>query len=238
MVIELNQLEKFKGTVKLSLADKTLVTTIQELLIHFGLLGGEPDGIAGHQTLKAFARFKEKEYLENPDTLGETTAIALVEAYKEHPTPVDHSTPAPGEKIIDIPGRKEIFSSQPVYDGSHFTWGEMTKNLSRIPENSTITKNLIRLAQHLDELRDYLGNRAISINSAYRPPAVNRAVGGVSNSRHLVGDAADIVVNGISPHEVYSRISEWHGDRGGLGNSSVFTHIDLRGYRARFKYGI
>lgn len=36
----------------------------------------------------------------------------------------------------------------------------------------------------------------ISISSGYRSPALNRAVGGVSNSQHLTGEAADINIGG------------------------------------------
>ncbi len=45
----------------------------------------------------------------------------------------------------------------------------------------------------LQPLRDYLGC-PITITSAYRCSQVNKAVGGVSNSQHLTGNAADCVV--------------------------------------------
>ena len=43
----------------------------------------------------------------------------------------------------------------------------------------------------LDPLRQAWG-RPIIVNSGYRSPAVNRAVGGVPNSQHTRGEAADI----------------------------------------------
>ena len=42
----------------------------------------------------------------------------------------------------------------------------------------------------LDPLREYLDS-PIVINSGYRNPEVNKAVGGVSNSQHALGKAAD-----------------------------------------------
>lgn len=45
----------------------------------------------------------------------------------------------------------------------------------------------------LQPLRDYLGC-PITITSAYRCSQVNKAVGGVANSQHLTGNAADCVV--------------------------------------------
>lgn len=43
----------------------------------------------------------------------------------------------------------------------------------------------------LEPLRELLG-RPIVINSGYRCPELNKAVGGVSNSQHMKGEAADI----------------------------------------------
>lgn len=47
------------------------------------------------------------------------------------------------------------------------------------------------LAPGLQRMRDLLGMPLI-VSSAYRSPAVNRAVGGASNSQHMQGLAADI----------------------------------------------
>lgn len=48
-------------------------------------------------------------------------------------------------------------------------------------------------AHVLDPLRERYGS-GIRVTSAYRSPAVNKAVGGVANSRHLLGLAVDVVV--------------------------------------------
>lgn len=55
-----------------------------------------------------------------------------------------------------------------------------------------IVDNLNRLADYLDNIREKLG-KPILIISGYRSPMLNRAVGGVANSQHLKGLAADIV---------------------------------------------
>ncbi len=48
------------------------------------------------------------------------------------------------------------------------------------------------LVEHLlDPLREAWGH-PLRVNSGYRCEALNRAVGGVSNSQHLLGEAADI----------------------------------------------
>jgi zinc D-Ala-D-Ala carboxypeptidase len=64
-------------------------------------------------------------------------------------------------------------------------------------------KNLQELAFILEGVRYFLDERAIVISSGYRSPAVNAAVGGVANSDHVLGMAADLKVPGYgSPREV------------------------------------
>ena len=58
-----------------------------------------------------------------------------------------------------------------------------------------VRKNLMALVDNvLDPLREWYG-KPIYVNSGYRCPALNKAVGGVANSQHLTGQAADIDVN-------------------------------------------
>lgn len=232
----MNPLENFQASVNLKYAHPDLIRAVQQQLIKIELLDGPADGKAGPLTMAAFAKFKRLEYLENPEILGRTTAAALLEASEARPAPSDNSTPDVGDRIVRIPEAGQVWASKPVYPGSHFSWGELTKGLDRIPETILITRSLVKLTRHLDAVREFLGNKPIKITSAYRPRAINRAVGGASSSRHVYGDAADIVVAGIPAHQVYWKLNEWHGDKGGLGDSDVFTHIDLRGYRARWDY--
>lgn len=55
-----------------------------------------------------------------------------------------------------------------------------------------VVDNLNRLADYLDGIRAKLG-KPILINSGYRCPVLNKAVGGVANSQHQKGLAADLV---------------------------------------------
>jgi uncharacterized protein YcbK (DUF882 family) len=106
-----------------------------------------------------------------------------------------------------------------------------------MPANSGVVYNILKVVDALEEIRKMYGNRPMQINSWYRDPATNAAVGGASQSRHLSGDAVDFVFAGISPFDVYAKLDPWWGSKGGLASSSVFTHIDVRGYRARWSYG-
>lgn len=56
-----------------------------------------------------------------------------------------------------------------------------------------VIQNAIALVENvLDPAREKLG-MPIKVNSGYRCPLKNKAVGGVENSQHLRGEAADIV---------------------------------------------
>ena len=59
-------------------------------------------------------------------------------------------------------------------------------------EEHRVKENLSSLClEVLQPLRDYVG-RPIIVNSGYRTKEVNRLVGGVKNSQHLTGEAADL----------------------------------------------
>lgn len=81
------------------------------------------------------------------------------------------------------------------------------------------------LVKMLDQIRDYFGKEVI-INSGYRTASHNAAVGGVSNSQHTLGKAADIVVKGVPPAAVQTYAYDQLN--GTVGTYSTFTHIDTR----------
>lgn len=63
------------------------------------------------------------------------------------------------------------------------------------------TARLRSLSHKLQILRNAVG-KPLYINSAFRSDAVNRAVGGVRNSLHLYGCAADVSIRNLSPDEL------------------------------------
>ena len=123
----------------------------------------------------------------------------------------------------------------------------MTKNFSKeefdcndgskMPIN--VYHNMVKVANKLQSLRDYIG-KPIQVNSAWRSEEYNASIGGVKNSQHIMGRAADIVIKGMTPIEVSKIIEELisKGDmlQGGLGIYSSFVHYDIRGTKARWDY--
>lgn len=103
-----------------------------------------------------------------------------------------------------------------------------------LPEarRSAYFKSLVTVANKLQAIRTQFG--PVIISSGWRSLRVNTAVEGKLNSRHLVGQAADFNIKGLSPQQVQHLLdSTWPG---GLGYGKSFTHIDIRPYRARFTY--
>lgn len=84
------------------------------------------------------------------------------------------------------------------------------------------------LVTWLQKIRDIAG-KPVTITSAYRCPVNNRAAGGVSNSKHCLGMAADIQIKGLEPNDI-AKIAEQVGCRGILRytGSKNFVHIDTR----------
>ena len=91
----------------------------------------------------------------------------------------------------------------------HFSLAELTKTNTKIKNvpNEAQVENLKRLCGWLEQLRRRPtpspsllregSEEPIIINSGYRSPEVNRAVGGVATSNHLTGCAVDIHVTGL-----------------------------------------
>ena len=113
----------------------------------------------------------------------------------------------------------------------HFTLGEFTKSNSHpevynIPSHEAIA-NMKRLCQWLEELRKRYNDKYVTtpslssrpsaargeifeepirLNSGYRSPQLNRAIGGAPTSNHLTGCAVDIRVSGMEQLIRYAAI--------------------------------
>jgi len=109
------------------------------------------------------------------------------------------------------------------------------KDGSKMPPE--VFNNILLLVKELQTLRDFIG-LPITINSGYRSPEYNKKIGGASRSQHLLGKAADIRVEGVSPRELRGVIEELIKDGRlsfkGIGAYSNFTHVDIRSKKARW----
>ena len=89
------------------------------------------------------------------------------------------------------------------------------------------------LVSILDILRNQIG-KPVHINSGYRTPTRNKAVGGAKYSYHMRGMAADIRVNGMSAKEIANKLNAIVSpDECGIIVYSAWVHIDTRAKKYR-----
>lgn len=122
----------------------------------------------------------------------------------------------------------------------HFTLGEFALGE---PARRFVAQHqvdtAIELATFLERVRTAFGGKRITITSGYRPPAINRAVGGASQSEHLydapsVG-AVDVYVDGGDMMAVQRWVDrEWPYSLGYA--APQFIHIGIRKGRPRVRW--
>lgn len=111
---------------------------------------------------------------------------------------------------------------------SHFTISELTRSVTaqRLGIENTPTADVVANMQRLidvvlDPARRRLG-KPIFVNSGYRCPVLNKAVGGVERSYHLHGRAADLTTGTVEGNRDLWKIlqslphSELIWEQGGL----------------------
>lgn len=90
----------------------------------------------------------------------------------------------------------------------HFSLAEMTasqtsarKGIANVPDARALAALRHLCVAVLEPLRTRIG-RPVIVTSGYRSPRLNRAIGGAPGSQHSRGEAADIVVPGMTHREV------------------------------------
>jgi len=121
------------------------------------------------------------------------------------------------------------------FDSDEFKCTCNGRYCSGLPEQG-IDPKLITL---LEEIRARFPGKSIHVNSGYRCAERNAEVEGAKNSQHMLGIAADIVINGENPRYVaqmaelaFGILRKTNKDfkdvHGGIGIYSGFTHVDVR----------
>lgn len=96
----------------------------------------------------------------------------------------------------------------------HFRLRELVKSkaaerlgLSNMPTPEALA-NLRVAAAGMERAREILGRNPIKINSGYRSPEVNAAVGGTATSDHMSGYSVDFISpNFGTPYEIVAKLS-------------------------------
>lgn len=87
---------------------------------------------------------------------------------------------------------------------ANFTLKELTKSdtatrlgLDNTPDDATIENLKLLCEKVLQPVREHFG-KPVTINSGYRSPESNAAVGGSKTSDHCKGQACDLEIDGVS----------------------------------------
>lgn len=155
------------------------------------------------------------------------------------------------QKLIQIMNRQlGATTAQPAIEtftpGSPFsfkvtpsiTYGEICLNEERRRFFYQYQCNTAKeICQFLEKVRTHFGNNPLIITSGNRPPAVNAAVGGASQSEHLYNGkdigAIDFYIKGIDIYKVQDYcVKNWKYSVG-LGAPKGFVHIGMRAGRPR-----
>jgi len=166
--------------------------------------------------------------------LNSSTASTSQALPKSSPQPTPASTKKPRSA-------EEDFQSQLTQRGiKHFTADEclflgasnaIYKNNHRPAK--TLWKNFWPVIAIADEARSRIG-KPIRITSAYRSPAYNKSVGGVSNSQHVAFKALDLAAPPSTLRRLYDELlaMRQEGQKIAIGRYASFIHIDVRGTNA------
>ena len=107
------------------------------------------------------------------------------------------------------------------------------KGISNLPDTRAVVNISALCINVLEPLRVAMGH-PVKIGSGYRCPALNKAVGGVSNSQHLTGQAADLCIDGdlakgkkwfawIRDHCEFDQLIWEHNSKG-----NYWVHVSFR----------
>jgi len=96
------------------------------------------------------------------------------------------------------------------------------------------------LAAFLERARSAFGNKPVIITSGFRPPAINKSVGGASGSEHLFNapgvGAVDWYLEGVDIYKLQEWcVREWPYSTG-LGAPKGFIHTGIRAGRPRLTW--
>lgn len=193
----------------------------QCLLFYLGYYVGNIDGDWGSGSREACKAF-QRDYFQMEAKIDGVCGTETEKALK-------HAI------AYGMPAKKVQSASGTFWDGiKHFKKSEFAckcggKYCNGYPEE--IDEKMVKYA---DAIRDRLG-KSININSGLRCAKHNARVGGVSNSQHLYGTAADLgCPSGTTPAKMAAIAEEVMGNTGGIGVYPWGIHIDSRKTKSRW----
>lgn len=188
-------------------------------------------GTAGFETISK--RLQEKDWAGVPD------AMLL---YRNPGTNVEAGLKRRRIAEGDLWGHSFTPESPFTYQITpHITYGEFALNQeARRFDHQYQCDTAVRLAKFLEKVRAQFGNKPLVITSGYRPPAINKLVGGASSSEHLydaVGvGAVDFYIDGADINAVQQWCDNAWPYSIGYGAPKGFVHLGVRTGNPRVRW--
>ena len=209
----------------------------QALLTYLGYYSGAIDGIWGEQSKGATVGF-QLHYMEPDDVDGDfgpktEKRILEVIATGEKPDKTDCTSDCTNVQNNSTVNSTDINTGIFWDEIKYFRKSEFSCKCCKYCYGypAEIDMDMVKIA---DQIREKIG-KPITINSGLRCKTHNANVGGVSNSQHLYGNAADLgCPSGCTPAQMASIAEDIMGDTGGIGTYSWGIHIDTRSTKSRW----
>ena len=192
------------------------VRQVQLLLSYLGYEPGTADGIAGEKTLGAIRLFQSREGLKADGIAGNKTQEKLLEAVAQ-----GRMYTQEGEQTAATPEREDFWKDIRYFSRNEPYIACSCGRCGGFPVEPS--EKLMRLA---DRVRQQAGNAMIP-SSTVRCPAHNAEVGGVKNSRHLLGKAMDFSIRGFSAEKTLALVRQQKEVRYAYAIDGSHVHMDV-----------
>ena len=194
----------------------------QCLLAYLGYYTGAIDGIWGRGSCAATKMFQREYGLNDDGVAGPATEKALCDAVGGTMKKVEKVKPDQSGTFWD--------------DIKYFTREEFRCQCGGKYCNGFPVEPQEKLVRTLDKIREVLGVPITIVESGgsgVRCPKHNADVGGVSNSQHLYGKAADLHST-ATPSQMKAVAEKVMGHTGGIGLYRWGIHVDVRDNYSRW----
>lgn len=198
----------------------------QHLLGYLGYYSGQVDGIWGRLSEEAIREFQRDYGLEDDGICGQMTQKMLIGAIAGTASKVE----CPAESEPEAGGKPQTGTFWD--DIRYFTREEFRCQCKGKYCNGFPVEPEEKMVRTVDEIRRRLGIPVSIVDSGgsgVRCQKHNAEVGGVYNSEHLYGRAADLH-SSASPERMKAVAEEVMGNTGGIGLYSWGIHVDTGKY--------
>lgn len=215
---------------------------LEIILILFGLRGVDRFSRYGLTDIVGTAKINRNKKNDDTAKTGEQSVVAKKEPSKRTAEPKAQAAKTSVEakqtvatnpkKEASVPkSKQERLPIQQATIGNFQLHEFDSHDGAKMPAGAK--RNVLKLIENLEIIREALGNKPITITSGYRSKAHNNSLPNPKpNSQHLLGNAADIKVKGMTPARVAkvikSLMDEGKIEAGGLKAYKTFVHYDRR----------